>query len=85
MERLAREAHFYALCTAIEERKNLLRQVFARITVTDRSITDIEYHPPFHLLLGEPAREGSRVDLERRVLDYLAAGGLEGIVPRWAA
>lgn len=78
-------AHFYALCTTMEERKELLRRVFARITLIDRTITTIEYHPPFHLLLGETAREGSRVDLERRVLNYLASGGLEGTSPQQAA
>lgn len=65
-------SRIYALAHHPEDRKALLRQVFSRIVVKDRTITDIEYNPPFDLLLGETRATGSGIPLERALLEHIA-------------
>jgi site-specific DNA recombinase len=60
------------------DRKMLLREIFAVIRVDGTKFKEIEYNPPFHLLLGD-ARAGSGMDLEGALLEEVAerrgAGG----------
>lgn len=65
-------ADFYALTKTPEDRKDLLHQVFARIEITGRKITHIEYHPPFDLLLGEKPESGSVDSVSRALLEHMA-------------
>lgn len=62
----------YALACEPEERKALLRQVFARIEVTNRAITRIEYHPPFSLFVHDACPGAGSVGMERQLLDFVA-------------
>lgn len=57
-----------------EVRKALLMRIFARIEVDNRTITRIEYCPPFELLLGDTReRTGSGCDaMAHALLDETA-------------
>jgi len=61
----------YMLAETPADKKAHLRYIFKRITVRDRQVADIEYNPPFHLLLGDTA-PGSKAGLERALLDHLS-------------
>ena len=70
----------YQLCPTPDDRKSLLAKVFRRIEVVGADILSIEYHPPFHLLLGKTAAEaGSKIARERALLDG-AAGSWRAVV-----
>lgn len=60
----------YRLAGTPEDRKAFLRTVFARLIVTDKNITHIEYQAPFHLLLGHPPFAGSGASWNATTLDY---------------
>jgi len=65
-------ANFYALTKTPKDRKDLLRQVFARIVITNKEFTHIEYHPPLDLLLGEKPESGSVNSVSRALLEHMA-------------
>lgn len=67
-------ADLYALALTPQEKKDHLRAIFERIEIAGGRITKIEYHPPFHLLLGGTAapRAGSGQSLERQLLNAMA-------------
>ena len=62
LEKATSFAHLYQLATNPMDRKDLLRQVFARIEVSQRTIQHIEYRPPFDLLLGQPSEVVGSMD-----------------------
>jgi DNA invertase Pin-like site-specific DNA recombinase len=54
------------------DKKALLRRVFARIEVTDKAITRIEYNPPFHLFTVDARHNAGVAGLEHELLEAIA-------------
>jgi hypothetical protein len=66
---------FYAMAGEPEAKKELLQTIIRRIHIEKGAIKKIEYHEPFHLVLGDGPTASSEESIEEALLRFVRTRG----------